>query len=41
MAITLNHTIVPARDKVEAAKFFARHLRAQARADELLRAGES
>ncbi len=23
MAITLNHTIVPARDKVEAAKFFA------------------
>jgi hypothetical protein len=24
MAITLNHTIVPARDKVAAAKFFAR-----------------
>ena len=24
MAITLNHTIVPARDKIEAAKFFAR-----------------
>jgi catechol 2,3-dioxygenase-like lactoylglutathione lyase family enzyme len=24
MTITLNHTIVPARDKVEAAKFFAR-----------------
>jgi catechol 2,3-dioxygenase-like lactoylglutathione lyase family enzyme len=24
MAITLNHTIVPTRDKVEAAKFFAR-----------------
>jgi catechol 2,3-dioxygenase-like lactoylglutathione lyase family enzyme len=24
MAITLNHTIVPARDKVESARFFAR-----------------
>jgi hypothetical protein len=24
MAITLNHAIVPARDKVAAAKFFAR-----------------
>ena len=32
MTITLNHTIVPARDKAAAAKFFAEYLRTQARA---------
>ena len=32
MTITLNHAIVPARDKVAAAKFFARYFRLEARA---------